>query len=288
MGVDVVLLGHLTRDMIILKGKKRSSIGGAVYYSAFPLRKMGLEVAVMTKIADKDFSLLKDFKKEKIDLYCFQSRETSCFELVYKENSDKRKIKSISLADSFKPKDIPDLEAKIFHIGALVKGEVPLEVIKKISEKHKISLDAQGFIRYLDNNELKFGNWKEKEESLAYVHTLKVDSVEAEILTKEINLTKAVKKLYHYGPKEIVLTSEKGVMVYDGNYIYEAPFKSRKIKGRTGRGDTCIAAYLGMRLKHAPAEACRFAAALTSLKMEKLGPFKGHIKTVEKFLKKYY
>ncbi len=149
-------------------------------------------------------------------------------------------------------------------------------------------MDAQGFVRHLDGNELKQRDWIEKEEYLCHVHTLKVDSVEAKILTQESDLKRASKKLSDYGPEEIVLTSKKGVLVCADKKFYEAPFKPRKMKGRTGRGDTCIAAYIGMRLKHSPEESCRFAAALTSLKMEKQGPFKKDIKKVEKFLKKYY
>jgi len=80
-----------------------------------------------------------------------------------------------------------------------------------------------------------------------------------------------------YGPREIVLTRPQGVLVYaDGEY-YQAPFNPRKVRGRTGRGDTCFASYLGRRLTADPEEACRFAAAMTSLKLEQPGPFRGSI-----------
>ena len=54
---------------------------------------------------------------------------------------------------------------------------------------------------------------------------------------------------------------------------FEAPFVIRSLDGRKGRGDTCISAYLAGRLKSSPEDSCKFAAAVTSLKLEKEGPF---------------
>jgi len=56
------------------------------------------------------------------------------------------------------------------------------------------------------------------------------------------------------------------------------------IRGRTGRGDTCFATYVARRLEVGPEEACRFAAAVTSLKMEHPGPYRGSRADVEQFL----
>ena len=288
MGVDIILLGHFSKDKIVLYGKERISSGGAVYYSSFPLRKMGLDVAVVTKLADKDMLFLEELRKENIDVYAGHSEETTNFKNIYQNNLDKRVQEVTSVADSFTIYDIPDLDAKFFHIGALINGEVPVDVIRKVSKNCHVSLDAQGFVRFLEGKKIKLKDWEKKEEALCYVKILKVDSSEAEILTQNSDLKAAAKKLSSYGPDEIVLTSNKGVLVYANNSFYEYPFKSRKIKGRTGRGDTCIASYIGRKLTHSPEDSCKFAAALTSLKMEKPGPFKKSLKSVENFLKKYY
>jgi sugar/nucleoside kinase (ribokinase family) len=57
--------------------------------------------------------------------------------------------------------------------------------------------------------------------------------------------------------------------------IHFAPFASRCLAGRTGRGDTCFATYLTRRLSVSPAEACRWARAVTSQKQEQPGPWRG-------------
>ena len=44
-----------------------------------------------------------------------------------------------------------------------------------------------------------------------------------------------------------------------------------ELRGRSGRGDTCVGSYLSRRLSAEPADATRWAAALTSLKLEAEG-----------------
>jgi sugar/nucleoside kinase (ribokinase family) len=91
-----------------------------------------------------------------------------------------------------------------------------------------------------------------------------------------------VEALALYGPQEIVATYKEGIVVYADGNIYETPFTSRNFKGRTGRGDTTIGAYLSRRLNHSPEESCQFAAALVSLKMEEHGPFRRSLQEVER------
>ncbi|MFQ6078909.1 MAG: hypothetical protein ACE5NJ_07230 [Thermodesulfobacteriota bacterium] len=66
--------------------------------------------------------------------------------------------------------------------------------------------------------------------------------------------------------------------------ISEAPFTPRSLVGRTGRGDTCFTTYVGKRLSAPAEEACRFAAAVTTLKQEQRGPWRGSLDDVEALL----
>ena len=58
----------------------------------------------------------------------------------------------------------------------------------------------------------------------------------------------------------------------------------RSLAGRTGRGDTCFATYVGKRLSASPEEACQWAAAITTLKQEQPGPWHGKIEDVKALL----
>jgi sugar/nucleoside kinase (ribokinase family) len=119
-------------------------------------------------------------------------------------------------------------------------------------------------------------------EGLAHVTYLKVDRAEAELLAGQTDLRVAARQLAAYGPpgNEVVVTQSSGVTVCAGGRIYEAPFTPRSLDGRTGRGDTCFATYVGKRLSASAEESCRFAAAVTTLKQEQPGPWRGTLADV--------
>ena len=71
------------------------------------------------------------------------------------------------------------------------------------------------------------------------------------------------------------------MLVYHDGVFDEAPFVPEEVRGRSGRGDTCTSAYLSRRLTAPPAEAVRWAAAVTSLKLEAEGPFRREMAEVE-------
>jgi sugar/nucleoside kinase (ribokinase family) len=122
------------------------------------------------------------------------------------------------------------------------------------------------------------------QEGLAHITYLKVDKAEAELLTGETDLARAARKLAAYGPREIVLTQSSGVTVYADGKTYQAPFTPRNLSGRTGRGDTCFGTYVAKRLSLSPGEACRWAGAVTTLKQEQPGPWRGSPADVEALL----
>jgi sugar/nucleoside kinase (ribokinase family) len=125
-------------------------------------------------------------------------------------------------------------------------------------------------------------------EYLSHVDIVKSDAVEAEALTHETDHVKAAKFYADMGPKEIVLTHRDGVLIHADGNDWEFGFYPEQLSGRSGRGDTCVGTYTAMRLSKSPCEAGMWAAAVTSLKMERLGPFKRPIAEVEAFIHAKY
>jgi sugar/nucleoside kinase (ribokinase family) len=120
------------------------------------------------------------------------------------------------------------------------------------------------------------------------IDILKTDAVEAEFLTGTADIREAAQRLAALGPKEIVLTHKDGLLVLaDGRY-YEAPFKPVELRGRSGRGDTCVGSYASRRIGADPAGSTRWAAALTSLKLEAEGVIRRSRADVERLLKEQY
>jgi len=286
--VDIAIIGHFARDRLIFRGREESSPGGSVYYGAIALRRIGARVAVITRLREEDFPMLEELRAEGIRVFAQPAEQTSGIENVYvTEDMDRRICRPLGFAGPFRLEELPDIEARLFFVGPLMAGEVDIPLIRELARRGPIALDAQGFVRVREGDELVFRDWPEKEEGLALVDFLKVDSAEAEVLTKKADFREAARELAAYGPKEIVLTHAAGVLVYAEGRFHEAPFRPKAIRGRTGRGDTCFATYLGRRLTAPPEEACRFAAALTSLKLERPGPFRGSIEDVKKLLSEW-
>jgi sugar/nucleoside kinase (ribokinase family) len=285
--VDIAVIGHFAKDKIIVRGEERVSSGGSVYYGAIALRRMGLKVAVVTRLRPNDFGLLDELKDEGILVFAQPAEQTSGIENVYfTEDMDRRQCKPLGFAGPFRIEDLPSIQARTFLVGPIMAGEVDIPLIRMLAAKSTVALDAQGFVRMWEGEYLVFRDWPQKQEGLALVDVLKVDTAEAEVLTGQTDVRQAVRELAACGPKEIVLTCPQGVLVYVGGECYQAPFNPREVRGRTGRGDTCFAAYLGRRLTAGPEEACRFAAAMTSFKLEQPGPFRGSIEDVERAVKR--
>jgi sugar/nucleoside kinase (ribokinase family) len=263
--------------------------GGAAYFGAVALRRLGVRVAVVTRLHPDDFGMLEVLRQEGIEVYASPAPETSGIANYYDSADMERRVcKPLGFAGPFRPDEIPDLRARIYAVVPIIAGEVDLPLLELLSERGPVALDVQGFVRVREETDagpaLVFRPWAEREQGLSLVTYLKVDRAEAELLTGEPDLDVAARALADHGPREVVLTQSSGVTVYADGQIHRAPFTSRVLDGRTGRGDTCFATYLGTRLKAPPERATRVAAAVTSLKQEKPGPWRGSLAEVESLL----
>ncbi|MCK4731187.1 MAG: hypothetical protein KAT65_01905, partial [Methanophagales archaeon] len=275
---DVCTIGHITKDIVRIKDVEKEMPGGVVYYFSIALKNLGSNVSLITKVAERDKGLLNDLIKNNIGIFYKESKETTVFENIYQEGMDFRIQNVKCVAQPFTPEDIPDISARIFHFGPLTKEDIPIEILKLLSKKAKISLDVQGFLRKIERGEVKIVDWEEKDEGLAYVNILKTDKTEAKILSGEDTIKKAAIKLSTYGIDEIIITlGSKGSLIYSKKEFYPIPpFPVKMIVDATGCGDTYMAGYIYKRLRSSDIyESGRFAAATASLKLEESGPFKG-------------
>lgn len=276
---DIAFVGHFTKDTVVNPGSSSVHLGGAFYYGANVAARMGLRVAVITRLARTDWAVVDELNSLGVTMLATATPESTNLRIVYPTaNLDERTIYTVGFAGAFTPEEVGPVQAQVFHVGASIRGEVPLAVIQALAAKGtRVSLDVQGFIRINENGKLIYAPWDEMAEILSFVNVLKADGTEAEFLTGRTDVREAMQVLASYGPQEVVLTQNSGVTVLAGGEFYESPWRVREIRGRTGRGDTCTAAYLCKRLTAGPAQATRFTAALTGLKLEAPGPFRGQV-----------
>ncbi|MFX1327817.1 MAG: hypothetical protein ACFE91_06705 [Promethearchaeota archaeon] len=291
--MDIVIIGHLAKDVIELDGKSYTSLGGSVYYGGIAGSHMGLKVAIITRLREKDFPLLEIFKKNGIKYYFHPSNETSGLRNIYSSsNVENRNYEPLGFAGLFEIQEIPEINTKFFIIGPIISGEIDKKLLDYLYNKYpdNLCLDIQGFIRAIEDNRIIYRNLsdKEKRQILSKVKVLKLDQNEAAVLTNQSDIDQASKELSELGTSEILITHQKGITVNVNGEIFMAPWKNKSSEGRTGRGDTAFISYLGSRITKDPKESLKFAAALTSLKLEAPGPFNLPLYQVESLIKKEY
>ena len=282
---DILMIGHFAKDLLVVHGPGETSSGGAVYYGSIALRRLGLRVAVVTRLHPDDMVRLDELKEAGVQVFATPAPETSGIANYYNpEDLDRRVCKPLGFAGPFNPQEVPDLKARVYAVVPIIAGEVDLPLLKMLAQRGPVGLDVQGFIRVRQGDELVTQSWPEMAEGLAHVTYLKVDRAEAEFLTGQDDLAIAARRLSEFGPREVLVTESAGLTVFAAGNIYHAPFTPRSLHGRTGRGDTCLATYLGTRLSAPPAEATRLAAAITTLKLEQPGPWRGTLADAEALL----
>ena len=200
------------------------------------------------------------------------------------ENVDQRKLTIVRTAGLISLKDVPDFTARSVHLAGISDTEFDMRLMQGLKVRgYSLSVDLQSFVRQVQpiTGEIRFGDVENKRDIVRLMDKVKLDLVEARILTGTDDLEQAAIAVESWGGREIVITHADGVLLRDSGRTYYQRFSNQSIVGRTGRGDTTFAAYLGWRLEHDVAESLKFAAALASIKMEARGPFTGTVADVE-------
>ena len=187
MPFDIVFIGHYTKDTIVYPTVTRVVDGGAFNYGANVAARMGLRVAVVTRLAREDWHVVESLEAIGVTAFAKATPQSTCLRLTYPtDNLDQRTIELTSSAGPFTLDEVAGLAAKAYAVGASVRGEVPTEVVEALAAKRGImALDVQGFLRIVRNDTLVTDGWPGKEEILRHVTVLKTDAVEAELITGE-------------------------------------------------------------------------------------------------------
>jgi sugar/nucleoside kinase (ribokinase family) len=288
---DVIYVGNYTKDTIITPEGTRSVDGGGMNYAAHAGKQLGMKAAIVTCLAKEDEYVVENIRADGIDCYPIYSQFSTLMTLEYKTHDvDKRNLYVKSIAGTIKPEHLDGLESKAIVVSPSVRGEVEPAFFTAMRRKNGIllSADVQGFVRVLRGESLVYEPWGEMAEVLKNLDILKSDAVEAAYLTGEEDIEKAARFYASLGAKEIILTHSEGVLIHAEGKFHHFKFHSESMTGRSGRGDTCVGSYVAKRLSLSPQEAGKWAAAVTSMKVERHGVFDRSIDEVEKFINRYY
>ncbi len=288
---NICCIGHITLDKVVTPHAERHMAGGTALYFTSALQNMDLSYLLVTSVAESEMYEVDALRDSGIEIWAYPSRNTVYFENIYGENLDNRTQNVLQQADPFSVAQLKEVEASIFHLGPLLASDIPTELIIYLAKKGKVSLDAQGYLRKVQNKKVLPANWPDKEKALANVTFLKADETELAVLTGCKSVEDGVKVLADWGVKESVITNgSQGSAIYYNGQLYPIPaYPPQQLEDATGCGDTYMAGYLYSRSKgHDVEQAGNFGAAIASLKMESPGPFTGNENEIIELLAKTY
>ena len=260
--------------------------GGTAFYCSHAIRHFNdIDYALITAVGATEIKVVEELRETGINVTALPSKHSVYFENIYGENPDDRTQRVLTKADPFTASQLREIEAEIYHLGSLLADDFSLEVIKELSQKGLIAVDSQGYLREVRDTHVYPVDWTDKREALQF---LKVNEHEMEVLTGLSDPHEAARKLHEWGGKEVLVTlGSMGSLIFDGKDFYRIPaYKPQQVVDATGCGDTYTIGYLYRRVSGASIEeAGRFAAAMSTLKIEKSGPFCGNKEDVLQCMK---
>lgn len=284
---NLCCIGYITQDKVVTPKSTIYMPGGTSFYFAHAIKHLNADdFLLVTALADSDMEIVENIRKEGINVKVLPSTHSVCFENIYGENQNERTQRVTAKADPFTVEGLQDINARIIHLGSLLADDFSLDVIKYLSQKALLSVDVQGFLRKVENEKVLPVDWPEKRKALKYIHILKANEAEMEVLTGCTEPHEAALMIADWGVKEVLLTlGDKGSLIYSKGQFHEIPaYPALQIVDATGCGDTYMVGYLYMRNKGASyREAGCYAAAMCTIKLQSHGPFSGteeSIKTV--------
>lgn len=282
-------IGFITNDIIVTPSNTVHMPGGTSFYFAHAIKHLeNPNFLLVTAVAEKEMKAVDDIRANGIEVVTLPTRNTVCFENIYGENQNERKQRVTAKADAFSIENLKGIKADIIHLGTLLADDFSLEVIQYLSTIGTLSVDVQGFLRLVENEKVLPTDWPEKREALKYIHTLKANEGEMEVLTGCSDPHEAALLIASWGVKEVLLTlGDKGSLIYANGQFHDIPaYTPSKVVDATGCGDTYMVGYLYKRSMGATFdEAGRFAAAMCTIKLQSHGPFSGNITAIENIIR---
>lgn len=276
---DICCIGHITHDKVITPKFEAHMPGGTAYYFSKALSKFNNKsYNLVTAVGNDNLHVIDELREEGIEVKVIPSKNSVFFENKYEENMSDRSQRVLAKADPFTVDKLKDVKARIFHLGTLLADDFSFDVIKFLSQQGIVSVDIQGYLRKVIGNQVVPIDYELKRMAMPYIHILKANEREMEVLTGKTDPYEAAHILADWGCKEILLTlGENGSIIFANDNFYEIPaIKAKEVIDTTGCGDTYMAGYLYKRVNGASyKDAGIFAAAMCTLKLQGKGPFKG-------------
>ncbi|HYY02863.1 MAG TPA: PfkB family carbohydrate kinase [Gaiellaceae bacterium] len=252
----LALVGNLSFDLVD-GGLPR--IGGAPIHCGRALRMLDARATVIARCGRDDREKFRrGFARLGLPVMLRDvDGDTTTFAFTYE--GDRRLMRVTKIGKVWGVADVAKVPRGAWvHVGALLRGDFPVETLAALARGRRVSFDGQGLTRVRAVGSLRL-EAETDGEMLRHVAILKLAVEEAQALAGGIE----PKALAELGPPEVVVTfgSDGSLVVADGR-VTEVRAHHVDVDP-TGSGDAFAAAYLVSRAHgHIPAAAARRATGV--------------------------
>ncbi len=280
--MEIVIVGHLSRDLIITPESSQEALGGGTAYAMLAPALGAFGAGIISKVGeDFEETYRSTLHESGLNLSGLLTEGPLSTRFVNRYDALGNRTQSVeALAPSITPADFSDdhLDATIIHFSPLTAHEIDIECIRLAkSSGALVSLDVQGYIRDLDFEKRVIPRvWDERDEVLGLVDVVKFHESELFATVSAQSELAAASSILSLGPRIVLATHDhRGSVIYTRNSQVEIPLVlAKKQVDTTGCGDTYTIGFLLKYLRSADVQrAGLFAATCSSFNVESLGPY---------------
>ncbi len=279
--MEIVVIGHLSRDLLITPESKTETIGGGPAYAMIAPKIGALGAGIISSVG-------KDFEKEYIDKLKnaglivsgiqTKGRKSTRFINEYDVKGTRtQRVESIGSPLSYAEIPPQYMGASIYHFSPLTAKEVSFSFIESMRVGGPlISIDVQGFLRAIEKKRVVDREWPDRDEILSLADVVKFDEQELKRAYDAQSELAAVTELLGIGPRMVLVTRDRrGSTVYTRNTQKDIPLVLANAQtDPTGCGDVYTISFLLEYMRTGDVKrAGLFGAACSSFNVETTGPY---------------
>ncbi|MHA2140845.1 MAG: carbohydrate kinase family protein [Candidatus Thorarchaeota archaeon] len=279
--MEIVAVGHLSRDLTITPERRIETLGGGPAY-AMIAPKIGALGAGIISCVGEDFEEehIETLKSAGLNVSGIQKRGARSTRFINEYDTEGNRVQKVeSIGSPLTPSDIlPQyMGASIYHFSPLSAEEISQPLIESVRVGGPlISIDVQGFLRGIEDEKVVMRDWSERDQILALADVVKFDEAELKRAYDSQSELSAVTELLNIGPRMVLVTRDRrGSTIYTRNTQKDIPLVLANAQtDQTGCGDVYTISFLLEYMRTGDVKrAGLFGATCSSFNVETIGPF---------------
>ena len=269
--MTLVVIGPVTKDLIVVGDEESFRVGGATYYQSFVFEEFYKDYLAIINCSD--LRLAEEFpSRDKVEVILKEDTHFFINDYPDKDNRDFRRQLSNFANISILKSDLEDILPESidgFVLNPLNRFDFPLETMEFLKSFNvPIFMSVQGFLRVPNlevngNYTISLDNFDELPSILSSISSIFLDEREANMIGM------------NYDVDEMVITNgSHGSRIVGSGEIKIDAVKCDNVVDTTGCGDTYMAAYIVQKLLLKSSKtAGEFASLIASSKIGNIGPY---------------